>query len=107
MRLVTIEVFTLRSMPEHLKRVDVFRERLEASVRRSGLSRTEYAARAGIDRTTLTQLLSPANRRLPRLDTLLGIANAHNESIDWLAELNSSTWPRRPVEVVCLPSSTM
>lgn len=90
MRLVTIEVFTLRSMPEHLKRVDVFRERLEASVRRSGLSRTEYAARAGIDRTTLTQLLSPANRRLPRLDTLLGIANAHNESIDWLAGLTEA-----------------
>ncbi len=74
-------------MLEHITSADGFRDRLDASVQRSGLSRTEYAMRAGIDRTTLTQLLTPGNRRLPRLDTLLGIAHAHGESIDWLAGL--------------------
>jgi transcriptional regulator with XRE-family HTH domain len=70
--------------------VEIFRHRLADSVRRSGLSRTEYAFVAGIDRTSLTQLLTPGNRRLPRLDTLAGIARAHGESIDWLAGLTES-----------------
>lgn len=77
-------------MHSHPDPVTVFRERLALSVHRSGLSRTEYAHRAGIDRTTLTQLLSPDNRRLPRLDTALALAAAHGESIDWLVGITET-----------------
>ncbi len=53
------------------------------------MSRTAFAARAGIDRSTLSQLLAPTNRRLPRLDTLLAIAREQDVSIDWLVGLSN------------------
>ncbi len=65
------------------------RERLGEAIRRSGLSKTEFADRAGIDRTTLSQLLSPANRRLPRVDTIVALASTHELSIDWLVGLSN------------------
>lgn len=77
-------------MREDINAAQQFRRRLTEAVDRSGLSRSAFAFSAGIDRTTLTQLLSPANRRLPRLDTLVRIARAHGESIDWLAGLIES-----------------
>jgi transcriptional regulator with XRE-family HTH domain len=80
----------------------VFRRRLAASIGRSGLSRTAYAELAGIDRTTLTQLLSPRNRRLPRLDTVRAIATAHGESLDWLAGLTEAG----PVQAEMLAETT-
>jgi transcriptional regulator with XRE-family HTH domain len=65
------------------------RERLGEAIRRSGLSKTAFADRAGIDRTTLSQLLSPANRRLPRVDTIVALASTHDLSIDWLVGLSN------------------
>jgi transcriptional regulator with XRE-family HTH domain len=65
------------------------RERLGDAIHRSGLSKTEFADRAGIDRTTLSQLLSPSNRRLPRVDTVVSLASAHELSIDWLVGLSN------------------
>ena len=41
-----------------------FRERLEVVVRRSGLSRGDFAIQNELDRSTLSQLLSASNRRL-------------------------------------------
>ena len=58
-----------------------------ASPRRSaapGLSKGEFAERAGVDRTTLSQLLSPGDQRLPRLDTVLALA-ADARPVDRLA----------------------
>lgn len=68
---------------------DVFRERLADSIHRTGLSRSEFAARAGVDRTTLSQLLSPTGGRRPRLDTIAAVAAAHDLSIDWLVGLSN------------------
>jgi transcriptional regulator with XRE-family HTH domain len=65
------------------------RERLGDAIRRSGLSKTEFADRAGVDRTTISQLLSPTNRRMPRVDTILALASAHELSIDWLVGLSN------------------
>jgi transcriptional regulator with XRE-family HTH domain len=65
------------------------RERLGDAIHRSGLSKTAFADRAGIDRTTLSQLLSPSNRRLPRVDTIVSLASAHELSIDWLVGLSN------------------
>ncbi|MDQ3738099.1 MAG: helix-turn-helix domain-containing protein, partial [Actinomycetota bacterium] len=68
----------------------MLRERLADAVTRSGLGKGAFAERAGIDRTTLSQLLSPANRRSPRVDTLRAIAAAQDVSIDWLVGLSNA-----------------
>ena len=43
------------------KTVEAFRERLSEVIERSGLSRMAFSARVGLDRSTLSQLLSPGN----------------------------------------------
>jgi transcriptional regulator with XRE-family HTH domain len=68
--------------------VDVFRRRLERVISRSGLSRAQFAERAGLDRSTLSQLLSPENVRLPRAETIARIASRHTVSADWLLGLS-------------------
>jgi transcriptional regulator with XRE-family HTH domain len=75
-------------MHERVANPPVLRERLADAIRRSGLSKAEFAERAGVDRTTLSQLLSAANHRMPRADTLLSIASAHTLSLDWLVGLS-------------------
>ncbi len=67
---------------------DIFRQRLLALIERSGLSRAKFAARAGLDRSTLSQLLSDVNVRLPRTETIARIAARHTVSIDWLLGLS-------------------
>lgn len=64
--------------------VEVFRERLKEVITRSGLSRAAFAERAGLDRSTLSQLLSPGNVRLPRTETIAAIAAREQVSVDWL-----------------------
>jgi len=65
-----------------------FRAHLGEIITRSGLSRARFAAKAGLDRSTLTQLLSPANVRLPRAETIARIAVRHGVSVDWLLGLS-------------------
>lgn len=67
--------------------VETFRERLGQVIDRSGLSRSGFAAKAGLDRSTLSQLLSPANERLPRAETIAAIAEQEQVSTDWLLGL--------------------
>ena len=67
--------------------VEIFRERLEEVIRNSGLRRSAFARRIGIDRSTLTQLLSAANDRLPRAETIAAIAADQQVSVDWLLGL--------------------
>ena len=65
-----------------------FRERLERVMRSSNLNQAAFARQVGIDRSTLSQLLSPANDRLPRAETLVAIARGCNVSVDWLLGLS-------------------
>ncbi len=67
--------------------VETFRERLTEVIERSGLSRSGFAAKAGLDRSTLSQLLSGANDRLPRAETIASIAEQEQVSTDWLLGL--------------------
>src|SRR3546814_9928217 len=67
--------------------VETFRERLSEVIARSGLSRSGFAAKAGLDRSTLSQLLSPSNDRLPRAETIAAIAKQEQVSTDWLLGL--------------------
>lgn len=67
--------------------VALFRARLLEVIRHSGLSQAAFARGVGMDRSTLSQILSPQNDRLPRADSLAQIASAHGVSIDWLLGL--------------------
>ncbi len=70
--------------------VAVFRKRLTELIERSNLSQSRFAADAGLDRSTLSQLLSDATVRLPRAETIARIAARNNVSIDWLLGLAQS-----------------
>ncbi len=65
-----------------------FRRRLETVMARSGLNMSAFARLAGIDRSTLSQLLSEENPRLPRAETLVAIAGVAHVSVDWLLGLS-------------------
>lgn len=64
-----------------------FRERLVQVITRSGMTRSQFAQQNALDRSTLSQLLSDANRRLPRVETLAEVATTQQVSIDWLLGL--------------------
>ena len=74
-------------MAERQLLLDTFRERLASLVAQAGGSKVSLARSLEIDRTTLTQLLSPANRRLPRTETLVALARHGHVSVDWLLGL--------------------
>ncbi len=83
---------------------EVFRERLGRVIAGSGITRSAFAARAGLDRSTLSQLLSPSNGRLPRAETIAAIAQCAQVSVDWLlglsqeGQLGTDVVPR-PLEI--------
>jgi transcriptional regulator with XRE-family HTH domain len=66
----------------------VFRERLHLLLARSGQNQAGFATSAGIDRSALSQLLSGSTTRLPRAETLMNMAAAHDVSLDWLLGLS-------------------
>jgi transcriptional regulator with XRE-family HTH domain len=66
-----------------------FRTRLRTTIAELGLSRTAFAEAAGVDRSTISQLLSASNRRLPRVETLVAIARHAQVSLDWLLGLSA------------------
>lgn len=66
-----------------------FRQRLGELVSQRGGSQSAFAIEVGIDRSTLSQLMSSRNRRLPRVDTLAAISRAGGVSVDWLLGLSS------------------
>ena len=70
--------------------LELFRARLAEVVSRSKRTRGDFADALAIDRSTLSQLLSPANRRLPRAETLVAVARTHHVSIDWLLGLTNT-----------------
>lgn len=67
--------------------LDVFRLRLGELVAEAGGSKVALAKALQLDRTTLTQLLSKSNRRLPRTETLVTVARHAHVSVDWLLGL--------------------
>ena len=81
--------------------IALFRQRLGELIGRSGLSQSAFAARAGLDRSTLSLLLSAADHRMPRADSLVQIAAAHHSSVDWLLGLSES--PALAPDIVASP----
>src|SRR5690625_2011547 len=78
--------------------VEQFRLRLLEVIEQSGVTRSAFAQQVGLDRSTLTQLLSPENQRLPRAETVVSIARQAQVSCDWL--LGVSQEARRGAELV-------
>jgi len=68
--------------------VEVFRERLGEVIRRTSRSRSAFASEIGLDRSTLSQLLSSEHARLPRAETIAAIAQRAQVSVDWLLGLS-------------------
>ncbi len=66
----------------------VFRTRLTEAMDRAGINQTNLAALTGVDRSTLSQLLSQQLDRLPRADTVAALATALQVSLDWLLGLS-------------------
>ena len=73
--------------------VEQFKQRLAELIDKSGLSRTAVAARIGVDRSTLTQVLAEQNVRLPRAETVAAIAAEFHVSSDWLLGLSQTGEP--------------
>lgn len=68
--------------------VEIFRERLKTVIDQTGLSRAAFARKIDVDRSTLSQILSGATDRLPRVETLEAIARSEQVSLDWLVGLS-------------------
>jgi len=66
----------------------LFKVRLTEAMQRSGINQTALAQQTGIDRSTLSQLLSDQMDRLPRADTVAALATALQVSLDWLLGLS-------------------
>lgn len=66
----------------------IFRSRLATAMRQADLNRAQLADGAGLDRSTLSQLMSDDNTRLPRADTLAALAGPLQISVDWLLGLS-------------------
>ncbi len=64
-----------------------FRSRVLQAMERAEVTKSALAEQAGIDRSTLTQMLSGEYDRLPRADTAASIAVALQVSLDWLLGL--------------------
>ena len=79
-------------METNVDRRDVarqFRQRLVTAMENASVSRASLSRTVGIDRSTLSQLLSDATDRLPRADTVAAIAGALQVSLDWLLGLSN------------------
>lgn len=74
--------------------VSTFRRRLLELIERERLSRSGFAERVGLDRSTLSQLLAVDNERLPRAETVIAIAGELEVSCDWLLGLSQDRHER-------------
>lgn len=76
----------------------VFRERLTQAMERANIRASALASRIGVDRSTLSQLLSSKNDRLPRADTVAAMAAELQVSLDWLLGLSNEA--RRGADII-------
>lgn len=78
-------------MPEKIDkrhRAAQFRTRLASAMAETGISQSRLAARIGVDRSTLSQLLKDDGARLPNAQVIGECAAALGVSADWLLSLS-------------------
>ena len=71
--------------------VAIFRKRLQESMHERGVNQSALSRETGVDRSTLSQLLSEDNLRMPRADTVAALARALQVSSDWLLGLSQDS----------------
>jgi transcriptional regulator with XRE-family HTH domain len=76
----------------------LFRERLRIAMAEAGLSRARLARAVGVDRSTVTQMLSDADIRMPGGHVIGGLAATLGVSADWLLGLTDR--PARVADIV-------
>lgn len=69
-------------------RAEQFRTRLVRALQDSGLSQSALARQIGVDRSTISQLLTDAGARLPNAHVVGACAGALGVSADWLLSLS-------------------
>lgn len=69
-------------------RADQFRHRLKEAMARRDMSQSALARRVGVDRSTISQLLSGDSPRLPNAQVVAECAAALGVSADWLLALS-------------------
>ena len=84
------------SVPDRRDAARDFRARLAGLIAQRGLSQSSFARATALDRSTLAQLLSAEQPRLPRAETLVAIAVACGVSTDWLLGLSQREQPDTP-----------
>lgn len=74
-----------------------FRERLRALIGEGHGGTAAFLRDTGIDRSALSQFLSPGVDRMPRAETLRRIAEARGVTVDWLLSLSNARDGRQEV----------
>ncbi|MEM1352273.1 MAG: transcriptional regulator [Pseudomonadota bacterium] len=74
-----------------------FKRRLNQVIAEHGEGRGQFMRAVGIDRSALSQFLSPDSSRLPRAETLHRIATVTGVSVDWLLCLENAPEGRQEV----------
>ena len=69
------------------QRAGLFRDRLTTAMTLTGMSRAALARHVGIDRSTISQILSGDDTRLPGAHVVAGAAEGLGVSADWLLGL--------------------
>ncbi|MDO9525758.1 MAG: helix-turn-helix transcriptional regulator, partial [Gemmobacter sp.] len=87
-------------LPIHDKRdrAELFRTRLAQGMADHGLSQAALARAVGVDRSTVSQLLTPGAKRLPNAQVAAECASALGVSADWLLGLTDR--PERGVDLL-------
>ena len=84
--------------PTRSDRARLFRQRLNEAMQAQWLNRSSLAERAGVDRSTISLLLSEQQVRLPSGHVVADLAAALNVTADWLLGLTTTT--RAPGEIL-------
>jgi len=72
---------------------EIFRERMGLLIDQRRETLSSFARSVGLDRSALSQFLTPGSTRLPRAETLHAIAATCGVSLDWLLGLIASEEP--------------
>jgi len=70
------------------ERAETFRQRLQDAMNRAGYNKSTLAGEIGVDRSTVSQLLTPGTTRLPNAQVIAESARALGVSADWLLSLS-------------------
>ncbi len=92
---------TMNESPTRITRSErarLFRDRLSEAMQAQWLNRSTLAERAGVDRSTVSLLLSEQQTRLPSGHVVADLAAALNVTTDWLLGLTTTT--RAPGEIL-------